>query len=117
MASYVFLGYPAFLQRAADELGRPESALAAGRVPALASLANLCSQATHADPDQVADILAKAGEFRDQIHTAWLAADLMLSEVKAGCQRPPAPARTLADPPRGAPRSGSGGSKNSRGTA
>lgn len=89
MPSYVFPGYPAFLETAAAELGRPESAAPARRISAISAMANLCAQAALADPGHVAGILAKAGEFRDQLATALRAADLMIADVEAG--RKPAP--------------------------
>jgi hypothetical protein len=81
---YVFHGYPAFLESAAAELGRPESAGPARRIASLTALANLCAQAAEGDLANVEGILAKAAEFRDQIATALRAADLMLADVEAG---------------------------------
>ncbi len=84
MSSYVFPGYPAFLESAAAELGHPESAGPAGRIVPLTALANLCAQASHGDPAHVRGILAKAAEFRDQLAVALRAAELMLADVEAG---------------------------------
>ncbi len=103
MSRYIFPGYPPFLEAAAIELGRPETALPARRVSALTALANLCSQETHADPAQVAGILAKADEFRDQLETALRAADLMLADVRSGCSRPVV-AESWPSPPAAPPR-------------
>jgi len=91
LSRYVFPGYPAFLDAAAAELGRPELAAPARRVTALTSMANLCAQATHAEAGHVAGIMAKAAEFRDQIATALRAADLMLADVEAGRAPEPGP--------------------------
>ena len=98
MTAYVFPGYPTFLQRAASQLGRPETAFSAGRVAALAALANLCSQATFANAPQAAEILARAATFRDHLHTAALAADLMLAEVEAGCLPDATPIESATPP-------------------
>ncbi len=87
MSSYVFPGYPAFLESAAAELGYPESAGPARRIAALTALANLCAQAAHGDPAHVEGILAKAAGFRDQLATALRAAELMLIDVEAGRRR------------------------------
>jgi hypothetical protein len=89
---YVFPGYPAFLESAAAELGRPESAWPARRIMQLTALANLCAQAADGDPAHVEGILAKAAEFRDQLATALRAAELMLLDVEAGL-RPAPPSR------------------------
>jgi hypothetical protein len=87
LSSYVFPGYPAFLESAAAELGSPESAGPARRIEALTALANLCAQAAHGDPAHVEGILAKASGFRDQLATALRAAELMLIDVEAGRRR------------------------------
>ena len=92
MSSYIFPGYPAFLEAAAAELGHPESADPARRIAPLTALANLCAQASHGDPAHVAGILAKAVEFRDQLATALRAAELMLASVEAGRAPTPRPA-------------------------
>jgi hypothetical protein len=83
VSSYVFPGYPTFLESASAELGLPESAGPAGRIVPLTDLANLCSQASHGDPAHFRGILAKAAEFRDQLAVALRAAELMLAEVEA----------------------------------
>jgi hypothetical protein len=87
LSSYVFPGYPAFLESAAAELGYPESAGPARRIVALTALANLCAQAAHGDPVHVEGILAKAAGFRDQLATALRAAELMLIDVEVGQRR------------------------------
>ena len=87
MSPYVFPGYPSFLESAAAELGRPESASLASRIAPLTALANLCAQAAHGDGAHVEGILAKATEFRDQLAVALLACELMLADVQAGRSR------------------------------
>lgn len=87
MPSYVFPGYPAFLESAAAELGRPELAAPAGRIVPLTALANLCAQAALAPESHAPGILAGAAEFRDQIAIALQAAEQMLAEVEAGRAR------------------------------
>jgi hypothetical protein len=96
LSSYVFPGYPVFLEAAAAELGHPESADPARRIAPLTALANLCAQATHGDRAHVAGILARAVEFRDQLATALRAADLMLAIVEAGLAPPPTSAEVDA---------------------
>lgn len=91
MSRYVFTGHSSFLEAAAAELGRPESAAPARRLAALTSMANLCAQASLAPPGHVAGILSRAAEFRDHIATALRAADLMLADVEAGRKPPPSP--------------------------
>jgi hypothetical protein len=83
VSSYVFPGFPAFLESASTELGHPESAGLAGRIESLTALANLCAQAAHGDPAHARGILVKAAEFRDQIAIALRAAEMMLAEVEA----------------------------------
>ncbi len=83
LSSFVFPGYPAYLEAAANQFGRPESARAAGRLLAVTALANLCAQASRADLAHVGAILAKGVEFRDQLAIALQAADAMLDDVKA----------------------------------
>ena len=97
-SSYIFPGFPPFVEAAAAELGRPETVLPERRIAALTDLANLCSQATHAEPVEVAGILDKAAEFRDHLQTALRAADLMLADVRAGCSRSPVPEPTPMPP-------------------
>lgn len=114
MTPYVFPGYPAFLEAAAEELGRPESAGPGRRISAIAELANLCAQASLADPGHVAGILAKAAEFRDQLATALRAAELMIADVEAGRKADPSPtpepgpATTAPRPPSPRPAKGPG---------
>ncbi len=95
-SSFVFPGYPAYLEAAANQFGRPESARAAGRLLALTALANLCAQASRADLAHVDAILAKGVEFRDQLAIALQAADAMLDDVKAARIAP-------EDPPEAGP--------------
>ena len=98
LSPYVFPGYPRFLESAAAELGRPESAAPASRIAPLTALANLCAQAAHGDGAHVVGILARATEFRDQLAVALRAADLMLVDVKAGRSRSLPEARIEAEP-------------------
>jgi len=115
LSRYVFPGHPIFLQAAAQELGRPESADPARRVGPLTALANLCAQAAHAEAGHVAGILAKAAEFRDQLATALRAADLMLLDVQAGLS-PSTPAEAGAEVPSPppAPAAGRGRARTAR---
>jgi hypothetical protein len=83
MSKYSFPGYPAFLEAAAIQLGHPEAAGPARQISTLAALANLCAQAGDAAPEHVPAILARASAFRDQIHVALRAADLILADVSA----------------------------------
>ncbi|MGE3821816.1 MAG: hypothetical protein AB7I30_20575 [Isosphaeraceae bacterium] len=76
-----FPGYPIYLEAAAREIGHPEAEVPARRIATLSALANLCAQASLADRRDAPAILAKASEFRDQLHAAALAADLMLAEA------------------------------------
>lgn len=96
MPSYVFPGYPAFLEAAAAQLGHPESADPARRIAPLAALANLCAQASRSRPEHVDGILAKAVEFRDQLATALRAAEMMLASVEAGLAPEPDPSEVEA---------------------
>jgi hypothetical protein len=59
---YHFPGFPAFLEAAAAEEGRPEAAGPSRRNATLAAVATLCGQAAEADGPHVASILAKAEE-------------------------------------------------------
>ena len=113
MPRYTFPGYPVFLERAAREVGCPEAETPARKISTLSSLANLCAQAADAEPSRVPAILKKAGEFRDQLHAAHRAAELMLSEVGSALvvAEPPvipsAAGRPVADrKPRGKPGRG-----------
>ena len=105
MPRHHFPGFPAFLDAAAEQIGRPEAAGPARRIEALAALANLCAQAAEADEAHVEGILVKAAEFRDHLHAAHRAAELMLADVQAGRvpaqpASPPGPPRTAPDPGR-----------------
>ncbi|MCA1685988.1 MAG: hypothetical protein LC745_08400 [Planctomycetia bacterium] len=102
MPRYSFPGYHAFLEDAAQRIGHPEAEGPARKAAALSALGNLCAQAGTADPEHVPGILAKAGEFRDQLRAASLAADLMLSDVERalGLQEDKAPEKKAARPPR-----------------
>jgi len=98
LSSYVFPGYPVFLEAAANEIGRPESAALARRIAPLAALANLCAQAALGDPAHAEGILAKAAEFRDQLAIALRAAELMLADVEAGRARSRPAAQVRPEP-------------------
>jgi hypothetical protein len=76
-----FSGFPKFLETAALQIGRPEAAIPARANSTLSALANLCAQASQSDRNGATAILEKASEFRDQLHAASLAADLMIDEV------------------------------------
>jgi hypothetical protein len=79
---YRFPGYHAFLHEAATRIGRPEAEAPSRRIGTLAALAYLCAQAGEAGPERAPVILAKADEFRDQLHAAYEAAGLMLDETR-----------------------------------
>ena len=104
---FVFPGQTGYLEAAADKLGQPDLARAAGRLVALTSLANLCAQASRANPADVAPILAKASEFRDQLAVALAAADAMLADVELGAliasETPPTEPSTASDTSSAAP--------------
>ncbi len=79
MDRYTFPGYPAFLERAAEDLGlAPAGRSAPGP---LAAMANLCAQASTAEPAHVPEILAEAAAHRDHLLVAARAAGLMLADV------------------------------------
>ena len=78
MNHYIFPGYPAFLERAAEDLGLAPSGSSPGP---LAAMANLCAQASTAEAAHVAEILAEAASLRDRLLVATRAAGLMLAEV------------------------------------
>ena len=83
-----FLGYPAFLARAAAEL-EVDPSHARGRAPAaLSAMANLCAQASTAEAPHVLAILAEAAALRDRLLVAARAADLMLGDVAGPAPRP-----------------------------
>lgn len=82
MTRHSFPGFPRYLDRAAESIAHPEASIPARRIAPLAALANLCAQASTADDENVAGILAKAAEFRHQLHVAAIAADLMLEDAQ-----------------------------------
>lgn len=84
MPSYIFPGFPCFVDKAAEELGLSRSAGPAGRIRPLTDLANLCAQAAQGERSHVEAILARASEFRDHLATALRAAELMLADVATG---------------------------------
>ena len=107
MDRYTFPGYPAFLERAAEELGLVPSPARGSSPGPLAAMANLCAQASTAEAAHVDEILAEAATFRDRLLVAARAAGLMLSEVVQASTAaatepppaaPPAPARSPRDP-------------------
>jgi hypothetical protein len=77
-----FSGFPAFLERAAKELGLDTSHARATPPTALAAMANLCAQASTASPAHAPAILKEAASFRDRLLVAARAAELMLDEVE-----------------------------------
>ena len=79
--SYVFPGFPGYLHQAAVELGCLEAERPAHRITTFTAMANLCSQVTSGEAKDAHSILAKAMEFRNQLHVASRAADLMIEEV------------------------------------
>ena len=81
VTNHPFLGFPRYLERAAAAIAHPEASIPAQRITPLAALANLCAQASTADQTSAAGILAKADEFRQQLHVAALAADMMLDDA------------------------------------
>lgn len=105
MNQSVFPGYPAYLEAAGRELGRPGAVGPARRVSTLAALANLCAQAACAGPGVAAGILAEAEAFADQLRVACRAGELMLADVRAGC----GPAGRDSGSPRGGAFGGSMG--------
>ncbi len=81
MDRYTFPGYPAFLARAASDLGLAPPPSGGAPPGPLAAMANLCAQASTAEAAHVAEILAEALAFRDRLLVAARAAELMLAEV------------------------------------
>lgn len=98
MDRYTFPGYPAFLARASEELGLA-SGPAGSSAGLLGPMANLCGQASTAEPAHVPQILAEAAGFRDRLLVTARAAELMLTEVARarsddGAEESPAPLPT-----------------------
>jgi hypothetical protein len=81
VTTYTFPGYVPYLENAARQLGCAAAAGPARRISALSELANLCAQVSIGNPSHATAIMAKAEEFRDQLHTACFAADLMIDEL------------------------------------
>lgn len=100
MTSYTFPGFRSFLEAAACQIGRPEAEAPARRITTLSALANLCAQATVSERANAPAIMAKAAEFRDQLHAAYAAAELMIAEVNQslGLDYPPSPIDREAPP-------------------
>jgi hypothetical protein len=76
-----FEGYPKYLDFAAMEIGHPEAAIPARRISTLSAIGILCAQAVSGRPEHLPGILAKAEEFRNQLHAAYRAAQLMIEDV------------------------------------
>ena len=81
MSIYVFPGHKSFTDRASSDLGLGAQILKGKPPAALANLSHLCAQASTAPHGNVAGILLKAGELRNQLAAASHAADLMIAEV------------------------------------
>lgn len=81
LSVYAFPGFTKFLEAAAKRIGHPEAEAPARRIATLSALANLCAQAGASGPQDARAILVKGAEFRDQLHAAYEAAELMLSDV------------------------------------
>ena len=84
--AYKFPGFPDYLHRAAVELKCLEAERPAHRITALTAMANLCAQVGSVQAKDAPAIVAKAIEFRDQLHVAYRAANLMLEEVTNAIQ-------------------------------
>ena len=96
MQRYHFPGHPAFLDAAAAEIGRPESASAARRDATLHAVATLCAQAAEGEARHVPGILAEAHKLVDRLRASLRAAELMLDHVRDGrliAPQAPAPRR------------------------
>lgn len=93
---YRFPGFHGFLHDASVLIGHPEAEAPARRNSALSALANLCAQAGAAAPSDAPMIVAKAAEFRDQLHASYEAAELILAATRAALSLPddPAPSPT-----------------------
>lgn len=93
LSQYRFPGFFVYLRDAARRVGRPEAENPARKITPLSALANLCAQAGAADPSHAPAIMAKAEEFRDQLHVAYEAAGLMLADVNRALGLPAAASR------------------------
>lgn len=111
MTPYTFAGFAPFLFEAARRAGHPEAEGPARKIIPLTALANLCAQAGQAAPAHAPAILAKAGEYRDQLHAAATAADLILDDVRRGLGLDGGPGREAPPAPRPA---GSAAKKSKR---
>lgn len=100
MSAYVFPGYTTFLKAAVGRIGCPEAEVPARRIATLSEMANLCAQAGTAHPEDAKRILMKAAEFRDQLHAAYEAAELMLSDVHSALGFEEQAAEVVIDPTR-----------------
>jgi hypothetical protein len=81
VTNYTFPGFRPFLEAAACQIGRPEAEGPARRITTLSALANPCAQATVSERANAPAIMTKAAEFRDQLHAAYAAAELMIAQV------------------------------------
>jgi hypothetical protein len=90
MGRSAFPGYPAFLELAAGNLGVPNSVARGSPPRQLATLANLCAQASTAEPGHKAMILAEARILRDGLIVAAGAAELMIADVSPYVPKPEA---------------------------
>ena len=100
MTAYTFPGFTTFLNAAVSRIGHPEAEAPARRIATLSAMANLCAQAGTAGSEDAKRILAKAGEFRDQLHAAYEAAELMLSDVHLALGLEEQTSETVTDPTR-----------------
>lgn len=83
---YTFPGFPVYLHKAAAELGCLEAERPAHRITTFTAMANLCAQVGSVPSRDASAIVAKAMEFRDQLHVAYRAANLMLEDVTNAIQ-------------------------------
>lgn len=81
MSQYKFPGFFVYLHDAAERIGHPEAEAPARKITTLSALANLCAQVDAGAPAHAPAIMAKAKEFRDQLHAAYEAAGLILEDV------------------------------------
>lgn len=94
MIRYRFPGFHEFLRDAAIRIGHPEAEAPARSISTLSALANLCAQAGLAEPEDAPMIVEKASEFRDQLHAAYEAAELILARTRSALALPGEPARS-----------------------
>jgi hypothetical protein len=87
MGRSAFPGFPAFLERAAELLGFAPARVRGSPPAALATLSNLCAQASTSEPGHVSQILEEAAILRDRLIVAAKAAELMMDDVSLGQPR------------------------------